>query len=235
MERTAEMQKGISANTLKWIAVITMFIDHIGAAIVEKIGVIAAGNGYYMFDQILRGIGRVSFPIYCFLLIEGVLHTHNKLKYCLNMFAFAVVSEIPFDLAFMGRMSFNKQNVFMTLLFGLMALIFIQIVEQKMWKFGIVVELLIGTIFAAVAQLCHTDYGAIGVALIFILYIARDDRIKQCFCGALCFLWEITSVFSFVFIFFYNGIRKKGINKYFFYLFYPLHLLVLYAIRIVFF
>ena len=67
----------------------------------------------YYADMIMRAIGRISFPIFCFLLIEGFMHTHDVKKYALNLGIFALVSEIPFDLAFAGKPFYlDYQNVF---------------------------------------------------------------------------------------------------------------------------
>ena len=235
MEQTITEKKGINANALKWIAIVTMFIDHIGAAVLEKNGQIFWNPDLLKVDLLLRGIGRIAFPIFCFLLVEGITHTHNRWKYLFNMALFALIAEYPFDLAFRGGIAFDYQSVFMTLFFGLLAMIICQIIEEKQWKLKIPVMLLAGACCAALAQFCNTDYGAIGVILIFVLYITRNNRLVQCICGAVCFIWEVTSVISFVLIYFYNGVRKKGMNKYFFYLFYPAHLLILYAIRRLFF
>ena len=229
------IKKGLTSNSLKWIAIITMFIDHIGAAIIEKNGITLMYPDMVKVDWILRGIGRISFPVFCFLLVEGVMHTRNKWKYLINLTIFALISEYPFDLAFRGGITFAYQNVFWTLFFGLLAMIICQMIEKKQWELKIPAMLLVGAGCAVLAELCNTDYGAMGVALIFVLYITRQDRKLQCICGAICFMWEITSVISFVFIYFYNGVRKKGMNKYFFYLFYPLHLLLLFGIRQFFF
>ena len=224
-------RNGITANTLKWIAIVTMFIDHIGAAVFER-GIIQSNIEWKQFDIMLRMIGRVAFPIFCFLLIEGFIHTHSLIKYSLNLLLFCILSEYPFDLAFSGELNWNSQNVFFTLFFGLLTIAGVSYFEKKTWKYKKIAFLLVGALGACIAQLCHTDYGALGVILIFILYITRNNRGKQCIAGGICFIYEITSVLSFVLIYFYNGIRRKGINKYFFYLFYPLHLLFLYGIHL---
>ena len=88
-------RRGISADTLKWIALITMFIDHIGASVLEKIPQYTTVDWVFQLNFTLRLIGRISFPIYCFLLVEGFFMTRSQKKYALNLFVFALVSEIP--------------------------------------------------------------------------------------------------------------------------------------------
>lgn len=169
---------------------ITMLIDHIGACVFER-GLLLVDeirNDAALFemlrntDRILRLIGRVSFPIFCFLLVEGFLHTHDRKKYALRLFLFALVSEIPFDLAIMGRL-FDPvhQNIFFTL-------------------------------------------------LIELLYIFRYDRMKQVLAGAVAFSWETTAPLAFIPVWFYNGKRGKS-GKWFFYWFYPVHLLILWGVK----
>ena len=125
----------LSGSTLKWIALLTMLIDHIGAVLLEC-GVLQAYSqhlptalsyeaSYSVFqaDLIIRQIGRISFPIFCFLLVEGFHYTSNRKKYALRLFFFALLSEIPFDLALQGTfLEFSYQNVLFTLLFGFLTL-----------------------------------------------------------------------------------------------------------------
>lgn len=140
----------LSGSALKWIAVITMFIDHIGAVILEK-GVILAYNRQLpsalsydtslflsQIDRIFRQIGRISFPIFCFLLVEGFFHTSNRLRYALRLALFAFLSEIPFDLAFRGCiLEFSYQNVIFTLLFGFLTMWAMEKVREKNYIFSI--------------------------------------------------------------------------------------------------
>lgn len=135
-------KKGISGSTLKLVAIFTMLIDHTAATILDKTlmkrGLLDldysntqavihfyADNGLlFAVDSIMRLIGRLAFPIFCFLLVEGMIHTHNKLKYAIRLAIFALVSEIPFDLAFHSNpFYFEYQNVFFTLLIGLLVMI----------------------------------------------------------------------------------------------------------------
>lgn len=98
-----------------------------------KYGEVSAANPLYQTDMVLRGIGRVAFPIFCFLLVEGFLHTKNVWKYAGRLALFALVSEIPFDLAFQGEWLFmGYQNIFFTLLVGLLVMIAFQTAEEKL-------------------------------------------------------------------------------------------------------
>ena len=108
--QTRQGSRGFSAATLKWIAIITMLIDHVGASLLYGHAAYPAGwlggtrygwgEGIWSRDfyMALRVIGRLAFPIFCFLLIEGLIHTRNRWKYFSRLALFALISEIPFDL-----------------------------------------------------------------------------------------------------------------------------------------
>lgn len=137
-----EKKKGIPGSTIKMIAVAAMLIDHIAAAILTRM--LLTGDYYevmtsgsmarvtewlsenwllYYGTQFLRLVGRLGFPIFCFLLVEGFQRTRNVKKYALRLALFALLSEVPFDLAFSGTF-FNAayQNVYFTLFIGLLVL-----------------------------------------------------------------------------------------------------------------
>ena len=129
-EKTEVIRTEITGSTLKIIAMITMLIDHIGATIVLQLvqrnsdNFDAFGNvritGMVILYYVLRGIGRLAFPI--FLLLEGFQYTHNRFLYIGRLLLFAIISEIPFDLAvnlstnsiLKGHvLEFTSQNVFL--------------------------------------------------------------------------------------------------------------------------
>ena len=129
---------GFSGNSLKLIAMVTMLIDHIGASFLAGVlrymnqtgieqSVLAAwypnySKLYYLYWG-LRMVGRISFPLFAFLLVEGFYHTHSVKRYAGNLAVFALLSEIPFDLAFDGVLfSLKSQNIFWTLLLGLITI-----------------------------------------------------------------------------------------------------------------
>ena len=104
-----------------------MIVDHFAVAIYVN-------TANYQFDvyRIMRGIGRIAFPIYCFLLVEGFYHTHDVKKYISRCFLFAVISEVPFDLAVHGVWFYpGAQNVFFTLAIGLCTLYAVSACERK--------------------------------------------------------------------------------------------------------
>ncbi len=235
METTAVQKKtpGISGSTLKIIAIVIMLIDHFGAAVLER-GILYTQVGLSnpelyadvrRLDHIIRLIGRPAFPIFCFLLVEGFLHTRDSRKYALRLFLFALISEIPFDLAILGTpVTFVHQNVFFTLLIGLLVMMAADRFPKKFW-----IQLFIFALGLAAGELLHTDYDWRGVLLIEILYLLRFDRQYQCIAGAIAISWESTGPLAFLPVLAYNG--ERGISlKYFFYLFYPVHLLILWLI-----
>lgn len=241
----------ISGSTLKMIAVITMFIDHFAAGILSrylaKNGMgdidlnsesavdqwLAENSTLYGIYYVMRLIGRIAFPIYCFLLIEGFEHTSSRLKYAGRLLLFAVISEVPFDLLFNGHiLEFGYQNVFFTLFLGLVCLTAIQYIDEQSHMaptLKVICRLAAAGVCMFVAQMLYTDYAATGVFCIAILYFFRKEKKHQVIAGCVTFLWELTAPLAFIPIWFYNGTRGWKL-KYFFYLFYPLHLLLLYLI-----
>ena len=250
-------KKGISGSTIKIIAIVAMLIDHIGAVIIagiierslvqqgiyslntsnlQELMQFTAENGAIMLINILmRLIGRIGFPIFCFLLVEGFLHTKNVTKYALRLLAFALISEIPFDLAFNGKPFYwGYQNVFFTLFIGLLVMIAYRAIEELHIKkfIKIILDILALAAGIVISMLLKTDYGTtygIGVICIMALYIFRKNKVHQITAGCITFIWEITALFAFIPIGLYNG--RRGLRmKYFFYAFYPLHLFILYLI-----
>ena len=117
-----------SEDALKLLALVTMFLDHVGAGLLKYflVHTIPEGGAAWQYCdaayQILRTVGRLSFPIYCYLLLQGFLHTRSVARYALRLFLFALLSEAPFDLLFYGKMTMAHQNVFWTLLAGLLTM-----------------------------------------------------------------------------------------------------------------
>lgn len=126
----------LSGTTLKWIAVISMLIDHTAEVLINHNAALTDPIWAQIY-VLMRGIGRIAFPIYAFLLVEGFLHTKDVKKYLARMLTFAVVSEIPFDLAvFHTPFYWGYQNVFFTLFLGLLALAGENVLHQSSGMFA---------------------------------------------------------------------------------------------------
>lgn len=130
--------RGVSGSTVKITAVTAMIIDHAAAVILLRVLLadgyvnMAQEGAIYAVYQIMRGIGRVGFPVFCFLLVEGFQRTRDVRKYALRLAAFALVSELPFDLAVCGQFSWRAQNVYFTLFLGLFVLCAFRFFEKTM-------------------------------------------------------------------------------------------------------
>lgn len=222
-------RKGVSGATLKWIALVTMTIDHFAASGLYDRLVYGGGPGG-MGYLLLRCIGRLAFPIYCFLLTEGFRHTRSRERYALRLGLFALISEVPFDLASGWVLwDWNYQNVFFTLLFGLLALILADPLYEKGGQrkaFFIVLG------FALAAELLQTDYGFFGVAVIAAMHFLRErETEKYLISGALLMgagSLELAALPAFYLMHRYDGRqgRQSKAMRLLFYWYYPLHLLV---------
>lgn len=224
-------ENGLSGTALKRLACLSMLLDHIGASCIYG-GLFPDGlmpPRWYWLYRILRWAGRLAFPIYCFLLVEGFLHTRNVKKYMGRMLVFALVSELPFDWAFYRTPFYwGHQNVCFTLLLGLLGMACLRHFSGSDGG-----RTLLGTALALgcalIAEALQTDYGAVGVGLILVLYMVRSSRKLQCLWGALLVCYELPAPLAFVPVWFYNGQRGRCARweQWAYYLFYPVHLLVL--------
>lgn len=225
----ASSDKGFSGSSLKIIAMAAMLLDHVAAVFLGSYP-----TPYYIF----RLIGRIAFPVFAFLLAEGFFHTKSLPKYCLRLAVFALISEIPFDLAFSHTMfDWESQNVFFTLLIGLLTICGMEYFKNTLAGRPTAFLFCRAAVIAAgmyAAWYLKTDYSAIGVLAITLLYGQHNKRAEAIIdaCVFLCFLsgMEIAAFASVPLILCYNG--KRGISlKYFFYLFYPVHLMLLFLLR----
>lgn len=215
---------GLNGFCLKVIAVLTMLTDHTAAIFLTP------GAAYVN----LRIIGRIAFPIFCFLLAEGVIYTHSLKRYALRLFVFALISEIPFDLAFHGAVWYPlSQNVFFTLLLSVIVLWFYQWAYRRR---QIILAVPVAVAAMALAEWIHSDYGAMGICMVLLFYFLRDlPWWKYLLIGGFFGLtwWgslQIYGLLAFPLFLFYNRERGPAFNKYVFYGFYPVHLLILWGI-----
>lgn len=228
----------INGGDLKLIAMITMLIDHFGAAFL--IFYMNIGDNrlkYHELYNISRSIGRISFPIFIFLLVEGLYHTRNIGKYLLRLSLFCIISEIPFDLAFRRQVfDWQYQNVFFTLLIGLAAIALMQY-KNKFFKTASFPDCLANILIAAAAMLLadflKTDYSWVGILAILTAYWLHSSDLQMWFVCLVLFFFssnlELYALFCIPFIQHYNG-KKGHLPKWMPYLFYPVHLLILWGI-----
>ena len=231
-----------SGNMLKWIAIIAMLINHFGDTILNGIIMNAPYEAFtnkqfsmiYNCYTVFHAIGRIAMPIFCFLIVEGFLHTHNVKRYFLRLVIFAVISEIPYDFA-MTNFLFDaaQQNVFFTLTTGLLVLIVID-----RYKENIAIIMLAIILATSVTYFLKFDGSYYGILMIVLFYLLKEKKLIK---SISIFVLQIIIIFIFresfslnsffaviplILIYLYNGKRGMGL-KYFFYVFYPAHLLIL--------
>lgn len=222
----------LSGSTLKLIAIISMAIDHFAASILyygilphqSSFSVGSLTISWLVIYEICRFIGRIAFPIFCFLMVEGFFYTRSRRNYALRLLLFALLSELPFDLALLQRpWDISHQNVFFTLWIGFLTIWGME--NSKDSHHAEAKQALFFISGCALAYLLRTDYDYLGILLIVVLYCFRSDRKMQCIVGCVSLLWEAPACLAFLPISCYNG--KRGLSvKYFFYLFYPMHLIL---------
>ena len=186
-------KSGISGSTLKLIAIFTMLIDHTAATVIlQMINNGIGGQTLIDIYWVMRSIGRMAFPVFCFLLVEGFKYTHSREKYAARMFIFALISEIPFDLAINNTvLEFKSNNVFFTLLLGLLAITVLDWLKSvdKIEKSSSAVKWFFITLIRCIVMVSVVlvimiiaefvfccDYGAAGVGCIVMMYLLSLNR-----------------------------------------------------------
>ena len=249
----------MSALALRIVACVCMLLDHIGYCFA----------GRYPFLEPLRWIGRIAFPLYVFLIVNGFRHTSDRLRYALRLFLFALLSQVPFALMFHHGDIFGKLNVFFTLLIALLVVWATdELRNRRRTKYLAFLPAVLVFALYYFGWL-SSDYGARGLLLAMVFYLF-EGKIILLFFGMLLSIyytypislgfgllnllrgrafhfsaptaWQLKQLFSLlslVFIFLYNGKRGslpknpvagKAVQLGF-YLFYPLHLLVLFFLK----
>ena len=237
-----EKYRVLDGAALKWIAIITMFIDH-GAKSIIYYGILMPNrpirpgtplSSLSTFYQVLRGIGRTAFPIFCFFLVQGFIYTHSRAKYAIRLFIFGIISEIPFNLAIHNSLWYRlHQNVYFTLFLGLMMLCIWEKIGDMLKdpRIAIWFQLASAAALMQLAYVLKTDYRHRGLIIILAFYLLRFYHPLACAAGAVAAYFEWPAVLpSFGLLLLYNGKRGKQ-RQYFFYWFYPLHLLLVYLLR----
>ena len=226
----------ITGSTLKLLAVIAMLVDHVGVFVFRNNDAFlqvfcTIGSKEITTYFLMRAIGRIAFPIFAFLVVEGFIHTRNRFKYGRNLLLFAVLSELPWNFIHAGTWHYPGQNVFFTLFLGYMGLCCLFYWKEETVKKGV------GLLFLlAVSFKLHADYGYRGFAFILMLYALYDSRLLKSVIGCCMLPGAWMAGLAFIPIALYNGERgfiQDAWGKYFIYAFYPLHLTILYLYKVV--
>lgn len=222
----------LNKNQMKYIAIIAMLIDHIGMLFVPVSTPLGA---------IMRFIGRLTAPTMCLFIAEGYTHTSDKRKYGSRLFIFALISQLAYDFMH-GHFLKADFNMIFTLFLAFLALVCVDKIDNITLKFLSV----IGITF--VSQ--WGDWGVTAVVWTVMFYLLSEDKNKQAIGfvlisgayfikTAIAYMrmdasWYSVAVHLGLFLFIpllycYNGEggKKNRFSKWFFYIFYPLHMVIL--------
>ena len=239
---TGSGKMDLSAAALHILAMAFMLMDHLWATLLPA-------------QEWLTCVGRIAFPIFAFMAVEGYFHTHNLKKYLLRMLAFAVISEVPFDLMYGGTWFYPvHQNVIWTLMMGLVGIHLMETVRKKKSTFVyILVSAIVVILGGLLGTLSMVDYYGIGVLTVFIFYFFRGRK-WWCLLGQMLALYWVNvellgglmypirlfgmefelcqqglALLALLPIWLYRG--RQGYHskpfQYFCYAFYPIHMLVI--------
>lgn len=242
--------KGLSGNQIKLIAAACMLVDHFSKTSLFYIFSALKDAGRISSDcyaqlskvphAVLYPIGAVAFPLFCYLFVEGYLHTRSKRKYFLRLALFALITELPFDLLFFSGFAemdgtypffWPYQNVMVTFLLAMCALFLIEQAERISHKWlSWLLQAVVALGMCSLAEfVIHCDYEGYGIFLAILFYVLRKKRIYQVL-GALAAMLivynphPISMAVSMALVLLYNGQRGERNLKYFFYWFYPAHI-----------
>lgn len=218
---------GLSGNQLKIIALITMTVDHIGAYLLPQY-------------EILRIIGRISLPIYAFLLAEGCRYTKNKFRYWALMTGLAALCQVVYFFA-MGSL---YMRILVTFSLAILLIYALQLVDKKKNALSCLVFFAVmGLCYAVSEQLprylpgFYIDYGFRGILLPLFFYFGTT-KAQKLLGGAvgMCFLafgnsLQFYSLLALIPLALYSGKRGKGGYKYLFYIYYPAHLVAIHGVH----
>ena len=181
--------------------------------------------GIAVFLQIAGGLG---IPVTAFLLAEGFVHTGDRKGYLLRMAVFACISEIPYDLAMYGGIcDFSGQNMLVTLLDGLVMLYGLALFEKKP---GIPARLAQGAVLVAAVlwgMLLRSEFGFFLLILTAVYYLMREQKGIRILMGCAMSVMYVSAPFSGYVLWLYEGEKGRTVNKYIFYVLYPLLLLLM--------
>lgn len=240
-----KLREGIPSSLLHILAMVFMLCDHLWATMFPWLGWLTC-------------VGRVAFPIFAFMIVEGYFHTHDIRRYLLRLLAFAVISEIPFNLIYGSSVSYiAHQNVLWTFLIGLVLILLIEKVRQKEKLWLTILVSALAVVFGwLIGMITAVDFYGFGVLMVLTFYFFHGQKwwcyVGQFICmyyinvemmGGLCYIFHIFghevelvqqgfALLALIPIWLYRG--KQGYHakwfQYFCYAFYPVHLLLLWLI-----
>lgn len=230
----------LTSGHLKIIACGAMFLSHLAQS-----GLLYQ-MGYTKSADLFMLIGRISMPLFCFMAVQGIILSKNREKYLQRLIIFAFISEIPFDLVIADSVFFiYSQNVFFSLFLGtFMVYLWEKIKESQLkttFKIAFAIIVFLGIYF--LAGFFMTDYDSRAIVAIGLLYLAKESRILTALAILIAFAFEAKIggdylsipymvYLSIPLIFLYNG-KRGTYNKWYFYAFYPVHLLIIYLLKII--
>ena len=229
----------LNRDVIKYIAMTAMLLNHIANIF------LVPGTLWY---EVLVDIGYFTAITMCYFLVEGFRYTHSRKQYALRLFGFGVVSQVPFSMAFAqnGILEFQDFNMMFTLFLCFCILLCIETIRNRFLRGVLIVLLIFGSLFC--------DWALLAPVFTLLFAWARENRTRQkAAFGAAALLyggmaglgsgqvWEAVGcgvpilVSAFVILYLYNGrraARRRTFYKWFFYAFYPAHLLVLGLLRL---
>lgn len=220
-----------SGAQLKYLAFISMLIDHVNNAIVTPM---LDGGGFLLYlSNIFSILGRIAFPIFIFFIVEGFFKTSNRKKYLITLLIFGVISEVPFDM-FTSKTFFDPHwnNMMFTLALCLITIWIIDSIKNKLdnkvlWY---VISIIIVILFGFLAMQLSLDYDYHAIVVAYFFYIFYDKPILGAGLGYLSIIKELYSFLGFGMTLTYNGERGRQ-YKWLNYFFYPVHILILGILR----
>lgn len=223
----------LSGASLKLIAIISMLIDHVNKALIYP-NLISNYGFLTTISNLFDKIGRIAFPLFCFLLVEGYFKTRSRKKYLLNLLIFGVISEVPFDMFTTASFfNMNWNNVMFTLAFVLITIWSIDVLKEKIQKKALwyFVSFIIVSVMCALSMFLAFDYEHHAILIGYFFYLFRDLPIFRVLFGYASMFSEPWSLLGFGLTLTYNRQRGKQ-NKMLNYWFYPIHLLILGILRL---
>ena len=225
----------LSGAELKLIAIISMLADHVNKALIYPY--LESNHGFLAFiSDVFDIIGRIAFPLFCFMLVEGYFKTRNRKKYLLNLLLFGVISEVPFDMFTTASFfNMNWNNVMFTLALVLVTVWIIDTLKEKMQKrpkaLWYLVSILIVLVMCIVSMSLSLDYEHHAILIGYFFYLFHDMPVFAIPFGYASMFKEPWALLGFGLTLTYNGERGKQ-HKMLYYWFYPVHLLILGLLRL---